>query len=130
MNKTLVMILVCTGALALCQRQAWATAFSNPSFESGDFAGWVTQDLTDPFVSLQVGVPGLPQGLASLLPHPPMVRLPPCTVLTAMGQREAPTPSVLPRMSRYPATARFCSITEPAGTYSILLRVRNRGCST
>ncbi len=62
MNKTLVMILVCTGALALCQRQAWATAFSNPSFESGDFAGWVTQDLTDPFVSLQVGGAGFTPG--------------------------------------------------------------------
>lgn len=39
-----------------------ATTITNGSFETGDFTGWVTQDLTSPFSALQVGGAGLSTG--------------------------------------------------------------------
>lgn len=41
---------------------AGATVITNPSFETGDFTGWVTQDLSSPLFPLQVGGAGLSSG--------------------------------------------------------------------
>lgn len=46
----------------LALQLAWSTEIVNGSFETGDFTGWVTQDLAIPFVPLQVGGAGLSPG--------------------------------------------------------------------
>ena len=45
--------------------------FTNGSFESGDFSGWVTQDMTLPFFPLQVGGAGItPAGFGFFTSNP------------------------------------------------------------
>jgi hypothetical protein len=65
----LSLIVLITGVLFLVQSQTDAyargcgtvplTPIANCGFETGDFTGWVTQDLIDPFFSLKVGGAGL-----------------------------------------------------------------------
>ena len=54
MKKTCVM----TVAVALGAAGAANAAFINGSFETGNFNGWVTQDLTSPFFTLSVNPAG------------------------------------------------------------------------
>jgi hypothetical protein len=55
-------LLVAGVATALLAGPAAATTIANPSFETGDFTGWVTQDLGVPFFPLQVGGAGVDVG--------------------------------------------------------------------
>ena len=67
-----VLIVMVVSALFLVQSQTSAYAqdcelvpgnpITNCGFETGNFAGWVTQDLSDPFFALQVGGAGLNPG--------------------------------------------------------------------
>jgi len=44
--------------------------FTNGSFESGDFSGWITEDISDPFISLQVAGAGLDPGYGLFTSEP------------------------------------------------------------
>jgi len=44
--------------------------FTNGSFESGDFTGWVTQDMISPFFPLQVGGAGITPGFGFFTSNP------------------------------------------------------------
>jgi len=45
--------------------------FDNGGFETGDFTGWVTQDLSSPFLPLQVGGAGISPGFGFFISDPP-----------------------------------------------------------
>ena len=48
-----------------------SNAFFNCGFERGDFRGWVTQDLSDPFFPLQVNIAGITPGFGFFTSDPP-----------------------------------------------------------
>ncbi len=62
-TKMMLAGILCAPVLAP-QAQAACDTPDNPivncSFESGDFAGWMVQDLTQPFAFLRVEGPGVP----------------------------------------------------------------------
>jgi hypothetical protein len=68
--------ILCAPAFA---QQAWAACDTpdnpivNCSFESGDFSGWLVQDLTQPFAFLRVEGPGVPPppAISGFLSYPP-----------------------------------------------------------
>lgn len=45
-------------AIAVFTAQQSSAQFTNGGFESGSFAGWVTQDLTSPFYPLTIATAG------------------------------------------------------------------------
>jgi hypothetical protein len=61
-RRLLAVIALLAATLALSPEEVHATSVVNASFETGNFAGWVTQDLADPFVQLHVGGAGLTPG--------------------------------------------------------------------
>ena len=75
-TKILLAGILCAPAFA---QQAWAACDTpdnpivNCSFESGNFAGWMVQDLTQPFAALRVEGPGVPPppDIAGFLSDPP-----------------------------------------------------------
>jgi hypothetical protein len=76
----LSLIILIAGGLFLVQSGANAYAqdcdlvpgnpIANCGFETGDFAGWVTQDLATPFFPLQVNVAGVSPGFGLFLSNP------------------------------------------------------------
>jgi len=47
------------GLMIIFSNWVHATLITNASFETGDFTGWITQDLTTPFSAMQVGGSGV-----------------------------------------------------------------------
>ena len=69
-RKLLAVIAVLAATLALSPGAARATNVVNGSFETGNFADWVTQDLSNPFFSLRVGGAGLSPGFGFFVSAP------------------------------------------------------------
>lgn len=66
----LMVVMPSTNAFAEdCENNS--NAFFNCGFERGDFRGWVTQDLSDPFFPLQVNIAGLTSYTGFFLSDPP-----------------------------------------------------------
>ena len=59
----------------------------NGSFETGNFSGWITNDLSQPFFPMAVATQRNSQGLDSLKNTPTDGAMPPSMVLTAMAGR-------------------------------------------
>jgi len=69
-QQLLAVIAVLAATLASSPEEARATSVINGSFETGDFPDWVTQDLSNPFVQLQVGGAGLSPGFGFFFSAP------------------------------------------------------------
>src|SRR5215468_8288954 len=68
--RPLFAVAAATTALLWSPGEIRATGVVNGGFETGDFSGWVTQDLANPFVPLQVGGAGLSPGFGFFLSAP------------------------------------------------------------